>query len=451
MMTLRARLLPFVLFLFALVPRTTTGRFLTIDEAYHWFDRVAAFVIALRDHEYAATNLVGHPGVTTLWLGSIGSWLEQALIATNVITGSDADLHRALVRLPIALATSLCIVLALPLLRRLFGPQVAWLAVLFWAGEPFIVAHSQLLHLDALLTSFMLVSVLALLVAVTDADSVGAYSYTRLPVSALFAGLAFLTKSPALFLVPMAGLILLVGSWRNGQRSLAGFVGDVAPNLLLWLLIAVGVWVALWPAAWLNPFEMARGMFSQAQADGGSPHGWGNYFWGQAVSDPGPLFYPVAITLRLAPWTLLGVLALAGLFVVRLRRGGRAWFNRLLAQPAGVTLLLLACFVLLFGVMMSIPPKKFDRYAMPIMPVLDILAAVGVVQILRLGNDWRARRLQTQNIPQSPGLSRGQNVMLSGSKASLPRQDAQILRFAQDDKCKRLTDTYLAYLIGCCP
>lgn len=38
--------------------------------------------------------------------------------------------------------------------------------------------------------------------------------------------------------------------------------------------------------------------------------------------------------------------------------------------------------------------------------------------------------------------------MLSGSEASLLRQEAQILGFAQDDNCKELLDTYSAHMTG---
>src|SRR5689334_20651804 len=57
------------LFVAALVPRAFSGRFLTIDEGYHWIARVALFEQALAERKFAATNLIGHPGVTTLWLG----------------------------------------------------------------------------------------------------------------------------------------------------------------------------------------------------------------------------------------------------------------------------------------------------------------------------------------------------------------------------------------------
>ena len=45
--------------------------------------------------------------------------------------------------------------------------------------------------------------------------------------------------------------------------------------------------------------------------------------------------------------------------------------------------------MLLFGLMMSIEPKKYDRYLLPIWPALEILAAAGLVSIL----DFRSRIL----------------------------------------------------------
>lgn len=42
---------------------------------------------------------------------------------------------------------------------------------------------------------------------------------------------------------------------------------------------------------------------------GFSPHEHGNYFLGQVVDDPGPLFYPVAFAFRASPLLCLGLLA----------------------------------------------------------------------------------------------------------------------------------------------
>jgi hypothetical protein len=374
------------IFLFALAPRALAlGRFVTVDEAYHWFERARLFLVAIRAGDWAATNLIGHPGVTTMWLGALGVAAHQALAAWGLATWPDPELLRLMFRLPIAVVTSLCITLGYLLLRRLLPARAALLAALIWAADPFLVAHSQLLHVDALLTSFMALALLAALLAFSLDGAASIVRWRALVASALAGGLALLTKSPAIILPPMIGLIAMVGWWigrgqqsrhptgRPGRDRRTGFVAVVAAPMLVWAGIAAAIWFALWPAAWVDPLGALESILHQAQADGGSPHGWGNFFMGRAVADPGPLFYPVAVALRLTPWTLAGLVAAAVGATLALR-----------ASPARIhlPLIMLAMFVALFSTMIGLAAKKFDRYALPIFPVLDIIAAAGLIWIL---------------------------------------------------------------------
>lgn len=371
-------LMPVMAFALALAARWPGGDFLTVDEAYHWFDRVARFRLALASGDYAATNLIGHPGVTTLWLGAGGQWLFEMLGAAGMLNVADQEAFYTLVRLPIAVTTALVIALAYPLLNRLCGRRVALPATLFWIGEPFLVAHSQLLHLDALLTSFMTLSLLLMLVALNDESRPLAWSPWWL-ASGIAGGLALLTKSPALFLMPFAGLLALSHAPAPGRNTRADprrygkRVLHAALAAACWAGAAMLIWVALWPAAWVDPFGAAGRMALQASADGGSPHGWGNFFLGQAVVDPGPLFYPLTIAFRLTPWALLGI-ALWGGFTVRDRGAGGNERNR--------ALLLILLFTIMFVAALTLLPKKFDRYALPAFPALAILAAAGWSRIL---------------------------------------------------------------------
>lgn len=372
-------MIAFGIFMLALVPRTIlVGSFVTVDEAYHWLDRAAQFLAALQQRDYAGTNLIGHPGITTMWLGTIGIWIERALAALGWIAANDPNMYRTLLRLPVGIVTAVCVGLAYPLLRQLFGRRVALLTALLWAFDPFIIANSQLLHTDALLTSFMMLSLLTALVAFGIEQAPGEVRPVRwrlLIASGIAAGLALLTKSPAIALPPMIGLIVLVSAWRAG---LLAWRRIIAP-LLVWGAMMVIVWFALWPATWVDLPGVIRSVYGQAKNDGGSPHGWGNFFLGRSVADPGPLFYPVAILLRLTPWTLLGIVA----GVVALAR------NRM--RGSRRALVLLAIFALLFVTALEILPKKFDRYALPIFPTLDLFAAVGIVWLARaVSRRWSA-------------------------------------------------------------
>jgi hypothetical protein len=59
------------LFVLALLPcALALGDFVTIDEASKWFARSERFQQALLVGDYVNTNQTGHPGVTTMWLGT---------------------------------------------------------------------------------------------------------------------------------------------------------------------------------------------------------------------------------------------------------------------------------------------------------------------------------------------------------------------------------------------
>lgn len=369
---------PIFIFLLAIIARWPNGAFLTVDEAYHWISLSKRFATALATGNFADTFYFGHPAVTTLWLGVAGHWMYDTLSAARIIN-EGKDTFFPLIRLPAVVLTSLAIALAYLLLRRLFDFHIALLATLLWIGEPFLAAHSQLFHMDATLASLMTVSLLLMLIALKRHDGSLSRSPWWIGSGAAF-GLALLTKSPALLLAPMAGLVALIRQ-RDAIRDVRSFVsaliGCIAP-LCVWSGIAAVIWTALWPAMWVKPADTIQRVVNEILFDGGAPHPWGNFFLGRAVDDPGPLFYLVAIAFRLAPWTLLGVLLWLGCTAAD---GRRAW------NGSNRWLLLLALFVVLFVAAISVMAKKFDRYALPVFPALTILAAAGICR--SAGLLWR--------------------------------------------------------------
>lgn len=355
-----------LLFLLALLPRLTLSvDFLTVDEAYHWFTRVTRFQAALRSGDAAATLLSGHPGVTTLWLGWGGLELHNFLMRFASIH-ADPALQRTVQRAPLALVAALGVVLAYPLLVRLLGKPVALLATLFWATSPFLVAHAQLLHLDSLLTTFMSLTLLTALVALRFDQNLPAATgpprWRLLLASGACAGLALLTKSPALLLGPACALLALTAAWRNRSLRSSLLIGAGG---LLWGVAALLVIVVLWPALRADPALAIGRYLAEIRDNGGTAHGWGNFFAGQTAADPGPLFYPTAVALRVAPWVLPGLLLAVLLLPFEPERRRRT-----------VVLLLAACVLGCFAAL-SFPAKKFDRYALPAFPALAIIAAYG--------------------------------------------------------------------------
>ena len=110
----------------------------------------------------------------------------------------------------------------------------------------------------------MILSLLLMLVALNDQSHPLMLSPWWL-ASGIAGGLALLTKSPALFLMPFAGLLALLQSFRSSkdQNDLRRLGGRALYALLaatVWIDAAIIVWVALWPAAWIDPLGAAGRM-----------------------------------------------------------------------------------------------------------------------------------------------------------------------------------------------
>ncbi len=373
------------LFVAAWLPRVwALDAFVTPDER-KWLARAANFSIALSEGDLAATFQREHPGVTVMWAGTLGllqkyptfpaeapgpfTWEREHLEAWLAETGGPDPLDLLTAgRWWVVLAVSLATAFSYLPLRRLVGPWPAALAALWIAWDPFAVALSRQLHPDGLvsvLTFLALLTFLAWLYA--PRHNPGApRSWGWLVASALLMGLAWLTKTPAIFLAPAGGLLIAIelrrrdtpaGSWK---RLLVAYV--------LWGALATLTFVALWPAMWVDPIgtlvRMAGEMGEYVER-----HTNINYFWGAPVDDPGLLFYPVAWLFRTTPAVLLGL-------------GAAAWLARtrhapLHAAPARRTALALLIFALLFTLGMSLGAKKFDRYILPAFLALDVVAALG--------------------------------------------------------------------------
>ncbi|RLC63084.1 MAG: hypothetical protein DRI80_04790, partial [Chloroflexota bacterium] len=205
------------------------GRYVTPDEPA-WVYRAVRFADALSARDWAAIPSTGHPGVTTMWLGALGVAVRRLLAPAESVAHLDwirrlawlapengeAFRHLAFFlpygRVAVALVTTLGLVALYPLLARLFDRRVALLTVGLLACDPFLVGHSGLLHTDALLATF---SLLALVTALNGLREPRRAVWWAL--SGLFAGLALLTKTPAIILLPCILLLLAIAHLRKSQ------------------------------------------------------------------------------------------------------------------------------------------------------------------------------------------------------------------------------------------
>ncbi|MEP7190137.1 MAG: glycosyltransferase family 39 protein, partial [Roseiflexaceae bacterium] len=387
--------------LVALLPRVLgLVDFLTTDEVYNWISRVERFSGAVASHQWSATVLVGHPGVTLCWLASLGLAAERYAVEHGWASVTSQVEYLRWLRLPMATLEALAIPGIDLLLRRLVAPATALIAALLWALSPYMIAHSRLLHLDALLTTFVTFSLLCTLLASRDARPL-----RWIVASGCCAGLALLTKGPALILLPFIGLLLFVlakdeGQATKDQRTQFAFLVRrlrvSVPLYLVWLAVAALIFTLVWPAMWTDPAHALRSFFGLILQNGGRPNGDGQFFLGRTVGDPGALFYIVSDLFRMTPVMLIGLLvamlAYLRFAILDLRLSRTSAIVNPKSKIQNRTLLALLAFALFWTLVMTLGPKKFDRYTLPTWPALLVLSAAGWKWLLWDATAWLSQR-----------------------------------------------------------
>ncbi|MEZ4580490.1 MAG: hypothetical protein R3A10_02330 [Caldilineaceae bacterium] len=201
-------------------------------------------------------------------------------------------------------------------------------------------------------------------------------------------GLAWLTKTPAALLVPAGGPSWLdfrgmaTGAGLNPRSSTLhavilrrdAYVRRLVGGYVMGRGGYTAVFFALFPAMWLDPLGVLGNIYTvMVEYSGG--HTNPNFFMGQVVHDPGPLFYPVALFCS-APRRA----TLIGLAAALVAACAAAPLDRPTVRRAVGGMLIFALDLFLG---MTVIGKKFDRYLLPIIPLLLVTAAVGWYATLR--------------------------------------------------------------------
>ncbi|RMF01707.1 MAG: phospholipid carrier-dependent glycosyltransferase, partial [Chloroflexi bacterium] len=399
----------FVLALAGVVRLTSLNVFRAIDEEDRWA-WATDFYRALLAGDLPATLVGdGYPGIFPAWLETV--WLFLASLYRSVLQGRWIGddgvfllIHQwsrtdflGMQRLPVALANTALVVIIFLYCRKLFGRWIALLSAIFISLDPFLLSDSRVNRAEGLLTGLMFVALLALIHSLREGER-GRAANRPLLLSALFGGLAMLTKSQAVVLLPMFGVISLLWIWRaGGPRRFVRWLSV----MVIWTAAAVAVFVVLWPAAWTVPADTFNLVTGFATRKVGA-EGVKLFFLGRTVldEDPGLIFYPLIFLLRATPAMLIGLLIGLWQGVAHLRLAiddlqtnkPEALSSKLkiLLDDAGMWVLL--AYALMYTAGMSLGSHKQDRFLMAAFPALNVLAAQAYVWLAaRRGWSNRAR------------------------------------------------------------
>jgi hypothetical protein len=410
----------------AVIPRVTDlDVFYARDELaiWPWADE---FAIAIREGNLAGTlTPSNYPGIPMFWVQTIflgvkytfPSFFQQTMIPFEMIAKDHSLNLLAERRLAAGLFIGVQIVIAIWLVRRLFGWQVALLSAIFIGLDPFSLTEARLLRLEMMSAGFVCLSLLSYLLYLRRRR------WKWVLLSGLMAGLGVSSKTSAGLIVPYVWFLLLFDFllaerlFESGlnQTWLQKFK-QMVTNGLVWAAGAITAFWLVWPAMWVKPLEAIRYIFLWGFAQAAERSVWGDsvFFWGQIIKggDPGPLFYPVVLAFRTTPLAWIGL-------IITLLFLGRVFYLHFKAKSAGpasetqnpkpglsqvhfddqrqyrmsepskieqrwlaIGSLLLLTYIVLLIVELTFVFSKVDRFLLIVFPAINILSAIGFVILL---------------------------------------------------------------------
>ncbi len=382
------------------------------DEA-RWLNRSSQFMTAVQQGDFPSTLIADHPGVTTMWIAGLRLFFTQPQV--DVENLADA-------RWFIGIVVFIGMGIACFLIYRLFGQWVTLASFASLIYSPLFLAQTRRVHTDALAATFILLTVLLFLLYCQNQ-----HLLRYLIFSGITFGLALLSKSYALILLPWVPLCLLVFSENQKKLFSMHFAAG-----LCFLNCSTLTILVLWPVFWRPIFwgmalclfgltfvlfrdmkvERCRIWVMSAASTGlclvgvyaaetiwrvfkginwavTTPHDIEHFFLGKIINNPGWLFYPFVLTIKSTP-LMLPLVILGCLLLWKTRKyseENQQYFRIALALVAGV---------LLFIVCLSATSKKFPRYLLPAFPMLEILAGIGFIAGLKWGYTALCSRFGTE-------------------------------------------------------
>jgi 4-amino-4-deoxy-L-arabinose transferase-like glycosyltransferase len=358
---------------------------INVDEGL-WMRRGPAFVSAILQHRPEDTYQRHHPGVTNMWLigGAVASrFLVRDLLPTDDLArqsptlaaylAAAADLHVVPLSLLIqarvvaAVVTAACMVALFALSWQLFGGMVALIAIAILLLEPFFLGYQRFLTTDANQANFTWLALLTFLLFLRAVANRASAALRWAVLAGVLFGLAVLSKVTALLSVPAFALAAVWWGWRlRGKKAIL--------QLILGVLVALSASIVtaflLWPALWT---DLTGTLMRLSRDVGYEAHAHVQFFLGQIVDTPGIAFYPVVLGYRLSPLLLLSTLL--GLFSLALPALRRHLPDSVSLAVIGIDLL----FVLLG---LSVAGSKLDRYIVPLVPGMALVAASGIAALM---------------------------------------------------------------------
>lgn len=344
------------------------------DDDSLWKYRGYEFTTAMVNFNFADTAVTYHPGVPLLWSQMLAiktySIFDKLYFHGTLVGSSEFFYNHLIQNLYLLTFNSILITLIFVFLRKVMSEKFAIIALLVILLEPFFIALGRSIHNDLLMSLFVFITFLIFFHLLETYKSGNLYKRKMTWLMGLFSAMALLTKSGALFMLPLFICAVIVFAFFDIKS-----IKNHLKVFLAWILLSVLFFIIIWPAMWVNPsytlwLYFYKGIFDTAIEDGHL-----HYWFGQLTMDPGYLFYPIVLIGRYTPVIIISSLGGLVLFLITFFKH----FKSKTIDKIDKFLLLNLIFFGGYFVMVSITSKKLDRYLLPEVFPLGVFTAYFVM------------------------------------------------------------------------
>ncbi|MDP1544954.1 MAG: glycosyltransferase family 39 protein [Anaerolineales bacterium] len=261
-----------VLFLAPRLPKI--GSFVTLDEP-SWLSQGANFYYALGQREFENTVYEYQPAVTTMWIISFGMLAyfpeyrgfgqgyldyEKGRLDPFMLDHGYDPLTLLTYSRIIQVFVLLILFLTLYFLLQYLIPKwTAVFVVAFASFDPFFLGHTRMLDHEAMVSLFVVISVLSLAIYLTREHKIH-----FLLLSGAAAGFAQLTKSSSIAMLAAIGVLLLIQIYQQRQQGWGRALLISLKTFGLWLVVLIATYFIFWPGMWVAPGKMLYEVFGNA-------------------------------------------------------------------------------------------------------------------------------------------------------------------------------------------
>ena len=352
----------FIVIFFVALHLPSLGHEIFNTDVWKWKARTYDFGQGIFTLDFEKTIQKYHPGVTLMWIGTasvkVYNLYYDLVFGHPPVDNAISTVFELHFVQKLFLVASIGVVLGfiIHVLKKLFGKRVALVFGILVSLEPFYYALTRVFHLEGLMSTLMIASFLWFYYYLQERKP------ARLILSAIFASLAFLTKTSAVYLIPFTFLMVFLdtfGEWKGRPTFKQGM--SLFKPFGVWLLLASLGFVLFWPAMWTHPSKslstIYRGIFTI-----GMERGHEQLYFGKLTENPGNFYYLVVLGLRSSVFLFLGLLG----SIIPIRYGNKSERKFILYA---------FLFAIFYTIQITIPSKKLDRYVLPAILSLSLISS----------------------------------------------------------------------------